>query len=220
MFQPRNEAVKATVARPEGNYLIRKNDQLTLRVFTNLGEKIVDPGPDQPTVQGTPATPESYLVDQQGVVKFPLVGTIHVEGLTLRQAEEMLEKEYAKFYEQPFVKLNYSNKRVVVLGTPEGQVIPLTNENMRLTEILALCKGITNDSKANNIRILRGDELLIADLSTTDGYRKHNYVIQPDDIIYIEPIRRPVSEAFRDYGPVVTVLASLATVVVVIFGVN
>lgn len=220
MFQPGNDAVRQDVARAEANYLIGKNDLLTLKVYTNSGEKLVDPGPDESRLDGEPPATDTYLVDQQGTVKFPLLGPVQVEGITLRQAEEKLEKDYARFYEQPFVKLNYSNKRVVVLGTPEGQVIPLTSENMRLTEILALCKGVTNESKVNNIRILRGNDLLLADLSTTDGYRKYNYVIQPDDVIYIEPIRRPVIEAFRDYGPIVTVLASLATVVVVLFGVN
>lgn len=203
-----------------GNYLIQKNDLLTLNVYTNQGEKIVNPGPE-PADQPQPAeTRQQYLVDHEGFVKFPLVPQIKLEGFTLRQAEDALQTEYAKFYEQPFVRLNYANKRVVVLGAPGGQVIPLANENMRLTEILALSKGVTSEAKANNIRILRGNTVLVADLSTIDGYRNQNFVIQPNDIIYIEPIRRPLSEAVRDYGPVVTVVASLATVLIVILGVN
>jgi polysaccharide biosynthesis/export protein len=221
MFRLPDDAAMSKVAgETEGNYLIQKNDLLTLKVYTNLGEKIVDPGAEANIQQGKEKEAETYLVDQTGFVKFPLIAALKVEGLTLRKAEEALENEYAKFYEQPFVKLNYSNKRVIVLGAPVGQVIPLANENMRLTEILALSKGVTNESNASNIRILRGNDVLVADLSTIDGYQKYNYVIQPNDIIYVEPVRRPVSEAVKDYGPVITTLASVLTVIVVIFGVN
>src|SRR5262249_46984142 len=95
----------------------------------------------------------TYLVDLNGVVKFPVVGEMKLEGLTLRQAEEMAEKEYGKFFEESFVILTFQNKRVVLLGAVGGQVIPLSNHNVTLAEILAMAKGLPNDSKAHNIRI-------------------------------------------------------------------
>ena len=110
------------------------------------------------------------------------------------------------------------NKRVIVLGAPGGQVIPLVNENIHLVEVLALAKGVDNLAKAHNIRVLRGDQVLVADLSTIDGYLKSNVLIEHGDIVYVEPVRRPVSEAFRDYLPVLTALTSLTTLIVVIAG--
>jgi polysaccharide export outer membrane protein len=41
-------------------------------------------------------------------------------------------------------------------------------------------------------------------------------LVQPGDIIYIEPIRRPASEALRDYFPIVSILSSLITLIVVL----
>jgi polysaccharide export outer membrane protein len=104
------------------------------------------------------------------------------------------------------------------LGAPGGQVIPLVNENVHLVEVLALAKGIDNLAMAQNVRVLRGDHVLVADLSTIDGYLKNNILIEHGDIVYVEPIRRPVSEAFRDFLPVLTVLTSLTTLIVVIVG--
>jgi polysaccharide export outer membrane protein len=225
MFQvDQKDAVKAQVNAAEKNYVIQKNDQLAIEIYTKNGERLVDPDrfldKDRP-VQTTPvaaAEVRSYLVNQDGVVKFPMIDTISLEGLTLLQAEDRLQQTYTKFYAGMYIRLKYLNKRVVVLGAPGGQVIPLTNDNIRLTEVLALAKGVGNDAKAYNIRVLRGETVMVADLSTFAGYRENNIVIQPNDIVYVEPIRRPFIEGVRDYGPILSVLTSIATLIVVIIG--
>jgi polysaccharide biosynthesis/export protein len=207
------------IADSQSNYLIQKNDRLSLEVYTNLGEVIVDPAAGGSNQQSEGEL-SSYLVDQGGVVKFPLINEFKAEGMTLRQAEKALEDLYGKFYQQPFVKLKYSNKRVIILGAVGSQVVPLENENMKLTEVLALAKGFETDAKANNIRVLRGNDVFMVDFSTIEGYKKYNYTMQPNDVIYVEPIRRPFVEGIRDYGPAVSIISSLATLIVVLIGVN
>jgi polysaccharide export outer membrane protein len=145
-----------------------------------------------------------------------MVGDVKLEGLTIREAESLLQDAYSTYYSKPFVVLNYINKRVVVLGAPGGQIIPLTNENVELVEILALAKGINIDAKAHNIRVLRKEKVFLIDMSTIDGYLKGNMIMEPGDIVYVEPVRKPVSEAVRDYGPLVSLVASLVTLIIVI----
>ena len=65
-------------------------------------------------------------------------------------------------------------------------------------------------------RVLRGDQVFVADLSTFEGYLKNNIAIEPGDIVYVEPIRRPVSEATRDYAPIISMITSLTTLILVI----
>lgn len=223
MFSVAAGDVVQQVKNAEANYVIQKNDLLQLEVNTNLGEKIIDPNLES-FKQGAGQTQikerETYLVDVNGMVKLPLINEIRLEGLTLKQAEELLQKEYAKYYREPFVTLAYTNKRVIVLGAPGGQVVPLANENMRLTEILALAKGLATEAKAHNIRVLRGDKVFVADLSTFAGYLKNDMIMAPGDIVYVEPVRRPVSESLREYGPVVSIVTSLAALVVVILQLN
>jgi polysaccharide export outer membrane protein len=221
MFKiPEGTVLKQQTEAAEKNYVIQINDQLQLRVYTNNGERLIDPerkltqeGQEKPDTKESEPT---YLVDVNGVSKFPMVGGTKVAGLTIGQAEDMLQQAYAVYYQQPFVKLRYTNKRVVVLGAPGGQIIPLANENMHLVEVLALARGVGNDAKAHNIRVLRGKEVFVADLSTFDGYLKNNIAMEPGDVVYVEPIRRPISEAFRDYGPVISVITSLTTLLVVL----
>jgi polysaccharide biosynthesis/export protein len=212
-------SLKADAA--EKNYVIQKNDLLELQVFAHKGEMLVDPGMDpvqsqSPGTQSTQSNRPTYLVEQDGTVRFPKIAPLKVEGLTIRQAQEILEKEYEASFVNSFVILKFANKRVIVLGSPGGQVIPLLNENTTLAEVLALSKGISNEGKANNIRVIRGDKIMVADLSTFAGYQKNNIVIQSGDIVYIEPIRRPFAESFREYGPVISMITSIGTLVVVI----
>ena len=219
LFQvDRNELAQMS-AQVDGNYTIQKNDQLSLDLYTNQGEKIVDPNRESFKDGNTPTTAESsirYVVDIHGMIDVPLISPVKVEGLTLQQAEDMLEKAYDQYYQGAYVILKYQNKRVVVLGAPGGQVIPLENENMRLTEVLALAKGVTQDGRGHNIRVIRDEQVMVADLSTFEGYKKGNVVMQPGDIIYVEPVRRPFLEGLRDYSPLISIVTSFATLFFII----
>ena len=216
-------AIKQQAEEAQRNYVIQVNDYLKLAVYTNNGERIVDPDLEllkQVPVQAGNLRPDpSYLVDVSGVVKFPMIGELKLVGLTIRQAEKLIQEEYAKTsYTNPFVTLQYTNKRVVLLGSPGGAVIPLINENVTLAEVLAMGKGIDNFGKAHNIRVLRGDTYFLVDFSTIEGYQKGNMIMQHGDIVYVEPVRRPVSEAARDYGPLLSLAVSLSTLVIVLVG--
>jgi polysaccharide biosynthesis/export protein len=223
MFKvPEGYAVKQQAEAVEKNYIIQINDYLELDVYTNKGERIIDPdfalskelgNVNRNSMMVNP----TYLVDIKGTTKFPMIGEIRLEGLTIRQAEALLQKAYSEYYKDSFVILKYINKRVIVLGAQGGQVIPLVNENLRLVEVLALAKGLDNNAKAQNIRVLRGDDVFVADLSTIDGYLKNNIAIEPGDIVYVEPIRKPVVEATRDYAIVISMITSLTTLILVLF---
>lgn len=225
MFKvPEGYQLEQEVQKAEKNYVIQVNDLLQVDVYTNDGERIIDP--DLKLLENMPSQSQNYkplvnyLVDLKGVVKLPMVGEVKLEGLTIRDAETILQEAYEKFYSKPYVVIQYLNKRVVVLGAPGGQVVPLTNENVELVEVLALAKGINNDAKAHNIRVLRHEKVFLIDMSTIDGYLKGNMIMEPGDIVYVEPVRKPVSEAVRDYGPLVSLVISLVTLIIVLNNTN
>lgn len=215
------ERLKHETAVAESNYKIRRNDQLTLTLFSNDGEKLIDPNPELTSGNAAPENTTSngpvYVVDISGVVRFPMVGEINLETLTLRQAEEVLQKEYARFFKGPYVHLTCINKRVVLLGAVGGQVVPMESDNMKLLEVLALAKGLTNDAKAGNIKIIRGEHVFEVDLTTIQGVKDGNMTIESGDVVYVEPVRRPFTEGLRDNGAILSLLVSLATLVVVIY---
>ena len=176
---------------------------------------------------GAASAGSDFLVQADGTVVLPLVNRVKVKGLTLLQADSMLAVRYNEFYKESFVTTRVTNNRVFVLGAPGGRVITLNNDNMNLLEVLALAGGIDgssgaggsslyrNGGKANNIRIIRGDlknpRVQQIDLSTLDGMRRANLQVEPNDVIYIEPIRRPVLDALADAGPILSLTSLVLT---------
>jgi polysaccharide export outer membrane protein len=159
-----------------------------------------------------------FLVEPDGLVKLPIIGKTKVAGLTVREAEKMLEQQYATFYNKPFVLLKVSNRRVLVFpGTGgAGKVVNLDNENTTLIEALALAGGITNTGKAKKIKLIRGDlrnpKVMLINLATVEGVKQSNLLLQANDIIYVEPIPRYSQEVFTQITPIVGIITSLALI--------
>ncbi|MCK5369605.1 MAG: polysaccharide biosynthesis/export family protein [Cyclobacteriaceae bacterium] len=207
----------------EKNYIIQPNDLLELKVYTNKGERIIDPNNElqirQNQNQRENDSPE-FLVLDDGTVKFPMIGIITIEGMRINEAEDYLEKKYDEYYKDSYVRLKYLNKRVIVLGAPGGQVIQLENENTSVVEIVALAGGIDDNGKAQNLRLIRGDlhepEVFLINLSTIEGMRTSMMDAMPGDIIYIEPKVKIVTEATRDFLTIFSLIASTLTLYVLI----
>lgn len=205
-------------------YVLSNFDVISLKVFTKNGERIIDP--DDLLLrqrEGVGTTPqgtgllknEKFEIDQQGVAKLPMLNEVKLAGLTLREAELVLQKEFTKYYENAFVTLECSSQRVVVLGSTGGQVVPLAFNNTSVLEVLALSKAFSIDAKAQNIRLLRGDDVYILDFSTVEAYRQNNMTILPGDIVYVEPVRRPFVEGLRDYGQLLSITTSIVAILLV-----
>ena len=212
------------VYNTEINYSIQKNDLLKLDVFTNKGERIIDPNFELRSGIAQNAQNNNqefnYLVQQDGQVKFPIIDLIKVENLSINQAEELIQKAYDAYYKDSFVKLKFLNKRVIVLGGLGGQVIPLENENTSLIEVIALAGGVKLGDKVKNIKIIRGDlnnpQIFAVDLTTIDGMKGSIASIQPGDVIYVEPWRRAWVESIKDVAPVLSLITSLLTLTLVV----
>lgn len=212
------------VAQAEKNYVINPGDLLDINVFTNKGERLVDPNfelginRNQQNMQNQ--RDFQYLVRVDGLVKVPVIGDQRVGGLTIHEAELLLEEEFNIYYKESFVKLSLSNRRVVVLGANGGQVVPIQNENTSLIEVLALYGGLNLGANAGNIKLIRGDlnhpEVYLIDLSSLDGMQASIVPIEAGDIIYVEPWRRAWIESLRDVSPVLSLAASVLTLIVVV----
>lgn len=208
-------SLQQAINTAEKNYVIQRDDILQVDVFTNEGERIIDPNFElqQLNAQNQIRREFTYLVQQDGFVKLPIVGRAQVDGFTLDDAESKLETLFDEFYKDSFVKLAFTNKRVILLGATGGQIIPLENQNMSLVEVLALAGGIDFGARAHNIRVIRGDlenpTVFQIDLNTIKGMKESILPIEPGDVIYVEPWRRPWLESVKDVTPALTAVTSL-----------
>lgn len=203
----------------ELNYVIQVNDRIRVSVFTNDGERIIDPDyellKELPANQVNSRPDPDYLIREDGFVRLPLLGDVKLTGLTLNDANLYLQKKYNTFYTNSYVDVAFANKRVIVLGGSGGQLIPLVNENVTVAEVIAMTGGLQREGKAQNIRLVRGKEVFLIDLSTIDSFLKSNMIAQPNDIIYIEPNQNVAAEVARDITPWVALITSFATLILV-----
>jgi polysaccharide export outer membrane protein len=202
-----------TMSREE--YRISPTDAVSLRILSNEGFKLVDfsnNGGNGANVSNT--TTIETLVEQDGTIKVPLIGRVKVQGLTMREAEQLLETKFSEFYVGPYVILRVTNKRVSVFpgNAGAGRVIPIININTTVLEALAYAGGITDDGKAYRIKLIRKaspkPKVYLIDLSTIDGLQAGNTVVQANDVIYVEPRPRFVSRAIAELAPYISIISS------------
>lgn len=209
----------------EVEYKIAPNDILSFRLFSNNGFRLVDitnssDGRTQQMRQLNEGI--TYLVEHDGMVNLPIINRIDLNGLTLREAEFLLEEKYSEIYIDPFVMLNFTNRRVTIFpgSGGNGQVITLQNNNVRLLEALALAGGIRQDGRANRVKLIRGDlanpEVYLIDLSTIEGLNKADIILQANDIIYVEPIGVTTRQLLSEISPILGLLSSLVTLYIVL----
>lgn len=168
-----------------------------------------------------------YLIDRDGTVKLPVIGRVKLEGMTLREAETYLEELYSQYYNEPFVILNVQNNRVIVSPGAGGtaKVINLVNNNTTLMEALSMVGGITERGNASKIKLIRINdetkqrEVYRIDLSTIDGLYNADMIVQPNDIIYVEPLPLIARELVQEITPVIT-LVSTTILLLAIFNLN
>jgi polysaccharide biosynthesis/export protein len=204
-------------------FRIQANDFLQFRLFANDGFRMIDMVSQEGGVNQMQANrmTMTYPVEYDGLVKLPLLGRVRLAGLTLREAELFLEEKYAEFYNRPFAQLVIGNRRVVVYPGTGGsaRVVPLDNNNTTLTEVIAQAGGLTTRGRADRIKLFRrlpGQPQRLVyefDMSTIEGLRFGDTVMQGDDIVYVEPNPELLREVLFDITPLVTLLTSMVLVI-------
>jgi polysaccharide export outer membrane protein len=137
-----------------------------------------------------------YLVDNEGYINFPVVGKIHVQGLTKPECEEFIKSKitpYLAATETPVVTVRMSSYRVTVIGeVGHPTVIPVTTEKMSILEALASAGDLTIYGKRENILLIRESEtgeksVHRLNLNDANIINSPYYYLQQNDIVYVEP---------------------------------
>ncbi|MGQ3013310.1 MAG: polysaccharide biosynthesis/export family protein [Flavobacteriales bacterium] len=212
---PRDYEFPPVPAKVDSQYTVGINDELSLELYANDGIRMIDViNSGEKSRQGSNEETLTYLVEYDGTVKFPVIGRIHLAGLTMRAAEDTIQKRFARVYTDPFARLKVLNKQVIVFPGSGGaaRVVRLTEPNTTLIEALAEAGGITKDGKAYRVKLVRGSydnpQVYLINLRTLQGLKDGDLVLQPNDLIYVE--HRPSSrEAMTEVMPWLASFTSL-----------
>lgn len=203
---------------PLNDHKICAGDRFSFSFSTNNGEKIIFGSSGVSNTLNTstgnnPLITQDYLVHQDGSVELPLIGSIKVEGMTTKTLEENLELLLSNDYLLPFVQIRLTNERVVIFpGKNSGQVINLQNSNTSLIEVIAMANGIRDDGYANSIKLIRKIEnkrvIYKIDLSTIEGLKQGDMLVQGNDYIYIHSKKRIGGEILKVITPWLSLFSS------------
>lgn len=158
------------------------------------------------------------IVDMEGNVRYPVIGSVKVQGLTLFEIQDKLQGLADEFLESPKVNVRLLNFRVTVLGevVHENQII-ISNPRANLLEAVALAGGIGELGDKSRVKLLRkeGDLVTIQyiNLLDEDFLTSPYFYVHQNDIIIVPPLRQ---RPFRKYfGSSVGLIASTLSLVFV-----
>lgn len=178
--------------------VIQKNDLLSIQIYSNSTKpEISDALYNPPALNASSANSgggnnsnTGYLVDVDGNIKFPRVGTIHAEGLTKRQLADTIVSRITDL-ENPAAVIRFLNYRVSVIGEvghPGNFVIPY--DKVTIFEAISLAGDIPVTGIKTNVKILReinGDrEIGTVDLTSKKVFESPYYHLQQNDVVMVE----------------------------------
>ena len=167
---------------------------------------------------------QSYLVDSDGNIEFPVLGTVHVAGLTRQELVEKLKEEISEYVQNPIVNIKIVNFQVTVLGEvvrPGTFTVP--DERISLPKALGLAGDLSIYGQRDNVLVMREaggkTEYAYIDLTSSDFINSPYYYLQQNDVIYVEPnsAQRQGASYNRNASVYISIASVLISLIVVIF---
>ncbi|MCB2407985.1 polysaccharide biosynthesis/export family protein [Hymenobacter lucidus] len=135
-----------------------------------------------------------YSVDEAGNINLPTVGKVKVEGLTLDQAQTLVQQQVSKYVRDANVLVKLLSFKVTVLGEVKapGRYF-IYNAQATLLEGLGLAGDLTEFGNRQNVKLIRqtasGSEVVLLDLTDPNLLKSKYYYLLPNDALYVEPLK-------------------------------
>ena len=181
-------------APPAPELVIQADDLLGIQVSSETPQLALPFSLSQNLPSGDKAgKANQFLVDRDGNIDFPVLGSLHVAGKTLKQvkddiAGQIRDKGYIK---NPIVIVTLENFSVTVVGNVGNKVLPVTGSSINLIEVLANAGGINENSKIRDVMVVRTENgqrtAYAVNLQEKDLFDSPVFYLQQNDIVYVKP---------------------------------
>lgn len=164
-----------------------------------------------------------YLVDIYGNIQMPILGEIHVAGMTRLQLQNEIKKRLkaGSYIEDPYVMVRFNNYKIFFLGPDGGKSITIPEERCTFLEALALAGDLSNYTRRDRIGVLREVDgkmtMRYLDPRASDVFDDPYYMLQQNDIIITQSIKsKYYREEFTYWTSWLSLLTSIASVVTLV----
>ncbi len=172
-----------------------------------------------------------YLVDENGDIDFPILGKLHVKGLTRMQLTELVKEKLSEeeLIKDPIVTVQFLNFKVSVIGeVSRPGTFEISGDRITLLEALSRAGDLTIHGKRSRVAVIReenGERIIrYHDLRSSEIFNSPCYYLQQNDIVYVEPnkVRTGQSRVNSNNSANVwlstaSVMASVASLLITIF---
>lgn len=193
---------------------IQSNDLLSIYVesltpeatirFNQETNKIAESSTGAVLNPGT-SSAAGYLVDAEGNISFPVLGKMHVLGLTHDELSSLIEQRLVSegYINDPVVTVKLMNFKICVLGdvARPGQ-LTIDGERLTIFEAISMVGDLTIYGQRYNVTVIReenGQRIIgTLDLSSKEVFNSPYYYLHQNDVVYVEPNMRKKRTAERD----------------------
>lgn len=163
----------------------------------------------------------AYLVDCDGNINFPIIGRIHVEGMTRNQLANYLTRRIGEDVTNPIVRVAFANYKITVLGEVRNPgTYTMESEKISLLQALGRAGDLTLNAKRDDIILLREEDGVQRhykiDLRNAHTLDSPQFYLQQNDVIYVPASATRVANATTASGILSTVFSSITTLIALV----
>ncbi len=160
----------------------------------------------------------SYMVNDSGYIIYPLLGSIYARGNTVTEMEQSINKAVSEIIKQSSAVVKLVQYNISILGEVKSPgKYTIYNNRVNIFEALALAHDLTSFADRSHVQIIRTEgntnKIVTIDLLSKDILSSPYYYLQPNDIIYIEPLKNK-TYAFESF-PYALIFSTITTALLI-----
>ena len=173
----------------------------------------------------------SYAIDANGNIDFPVLGTLHIAGMTREHVRTFIKELLVtnNLVKDAIVTVEYVNLQISVLGEVNAPgKYPINRDNLTILDALSMAGDLTINGLRNKVYVLRNEDgkqksYKVDLLSVKELYSSPVYFIRQNDVIYVEPnamrarqstVNGNATRSVSFWTSIVSFLASISSIVI------
>ena len=162
-----------------------------------------------------------YLIKDDGTLELPSFGIVKAAGFTLAELEIVIRDIAVSYFESPVVKLNIINFQVTILGQVHNPgTFKIVDPQVNILYALSLAGDMTQFGDRRKVKVVRNkdgiNQMFYIDLTQQDILNDTTFMLQPNDIIYVAPVKDNLFSSINNLTNIVSISISAVTLFLLI----
>jgi len=165
---------------------------------------------------------KSYSVDEFGFINFSFIDKMYVKGLTVAEVKDLMQKAMNDYFKESTVVVKLVNFEISVIGEVNNPgSFTIYRDQVNLFQALGHAGGMKDFGNPKKVKLMRqtptGSNLVELDLSDNKILESQYFYLQPNDVLYVEPLNAKSVAYTRFPYELLLVLLSTATLAYSVF---